>query len=78
LGLFDTLLVASRSRKNLTRRQTKGQSGESPNDELESYRAVFGVVAFVGYGREATMVAPFGVISFVGFDLSLQATCYLL
>jgi len=67
LGLFDALPVAFRSRKNLTRRQTKGQSGESPNDELEGCRAIFGVAVFAGYGWEAIMVAPIGVIGFAGF-----------
>jgi hypothetical protein len=74
MGLFNALLVAFRSRKNLTRRQTKGQSGESPNDELEGCRAIFGVVVFAGHGWEATMVAPIGVIGFAGFDLPPQAT----
>ena len=72
MGLFNALLVAFRSRKNLTRRQAKGQSGESPNDELEGLRVLLDIVAFSGREWEATLVASFRLIGFANSDPSIK------
>jgi hypothetical protein len=70
--------LAFRSRKNLTRQQAKGQSGESPNDELEGLSVLSDIVAFSGHKREAALVASFRLIGFANSDPSIKTPyCYL-
>jgi hypothetical protein len=69
MGLFNALLVAFRSRKNLTRRQQRDNQVKAPMMNWKVLGFYLTLLLFLVTSWEAALVASFRLIGFANSDL---------